>query len=202
MREGARRDVLGAPPGGPRAGARGRPAAARPDLPVPSRAPGPEDPARPLGEARPLSLRPEDLIFVDTGPFVAASYEGDKWRPFAEPVWSAIERAGCRLLTTDLVLAEAASLLARSGLRSEAAQVVRRIHGSKITTLVRRSRDDDEAALEILEPFPARDVSFVDCVSFLVARRAGATLAFTFDYDHFPAAGFEVVPRRPAKPPR
>ncbi len=51
--------------------------------------------------------------------------------------------------------------------------------------------DNDElAALELLKD--ADKVSFTDCVSFALMRRAGLRQAYTFD--HFRRAGFEVRP--------
>lgn len=142
------------------------------------------------------------MIFVDTGPIVAAQVDVDKWRPYAIPVWRQVREARCRLLTTELVVNEVATLLARRRQQVRAAEAGRAILRSPLYVVARPSREDDERALAILEKFPAHDVSFADCVSFVFARRFGVRFCFTFDYDHYPLAGLGVIPPKPENPPR
>jgi predicted nucleic acid-binding protein len=48
-------------------------------------------------------------------------------------------------------------------------------------------------AVDLFAKFADQEVSFTDCISFVLMRRNKLDQAFTFDR-HFAVAGFEVVP--------
>lgn len=74
-----------------------------------------------------------------------------------------------------------------------AAEVGRTLYGSRRLAVLRRTVDDDLAALDQLAAFSDPKVGFVDCVSLTVMKRQRIGTALSFDA-HFAAAGFEVIP--------
>ena len=96
-------------------------------------------------------------------------------------------------MTTNFVLDEVVTLLARRAGASFAADRARAILTSERLTVVRPTPDDELVALEMLEKLGDKDVSFTDCVSFVTMRARGIRRAFTFDR-HFRDAGFVLWP--------
>lgn len=98
---------------------------------------------------------------------------------------------GSLLVTSNYVLVEAFALLqARLGI-----EAVRAFHDAILPVLqvIWTTREDHEAATQALLVAGRRRLSLVECTSFQLMRRLGATRVFTFDR-HFAEQGFEVVP--------
>lgn len=142
------------------------------------------------------------MIFLDTGPIIAAYDARDKWRRIAMPEWDRLDALKERFVTTDRIVLEAVSFLAKTYSRHHAAQVARAVLNAPRFLVERITSADDLAALSLFEAEKRyKGATFVDCSSFVVARRFGVDEAFTFDYEHFPAAGLKPVTPRPAAPP-
>lgn len=128
------------------------------------------------------------MIFLDTSAIYAWADAADPNHQGAVRRLQAVLDAGEELLTHNYVLVESVALLqARLGVAA----------GLKLakdsTAFVIEWVDDDLHASGIreLERSKKRHVSLVDCISFLVMRRRGVTVAFAFDPD-FNSAGFEL----------
>jgi predicted nucleic acid-binding protein len=135
------------------------------------------------------------LIYVDTGPFLARFVEQDQHHAAALRAWTEIERHSQRCITSNFVVNETMTLLARRASYDFAAERGRRLYGSKVFEILRPDRDDEIAALETFTKLADQRVSFTDCVSFALMKRHRLRRAFTFDR-HFAAAGFQVWPGR------
>jgi predicted nucleic acid-binding protein len=135
------------------------------------------------------------VIFVDTGAFVARHLARDQYHAMAADGWSQLARRGWRCLTTNYVLDETITLLARRAGARFAADRARAIFGSERLTIFRPTVDDELVAIELLEKFDDKDLSFTDCISFVTMRARGVRRAFTFDR-HFREAGFIPWPPR------
>jgi predicted nucleic acid-binding protein len=133
------------------------------------------------------------VIFIDTGAFVARHLGRDQHHAAALAGWQQLARRGWRCLTTSFVLDEAVTLLARRAGARFAADRARAILSSERLTIVRPTADDELVALELLEKFEDKDLSYTDCVSFVTMRARGIRRAFTFDR-HFRDAGFALWP--------
>jgi predicted nucleic acid-binding protein len=59
-------------------------------------------------------------------------------------------------------------------------------------TILRATKDDEAAALNLLVKFVDQSIGFVDCLSFALMRRHRIPTAFSFDR-HFESAGFPLV---------
>ena len=130
------------------------------------------------------------MIFIDTGAFVARHLPRDQYHAAALAGWQQLARRGWRCLTTSFVLDETVTLLARRAGAHFAAERARAMLASERLTVVRPTVDDEFAALELLEKFADKDLSFTDCVSFVTMRARGVTRAFAFDR-HFREQGFQ-----------
>ena len=133
------------------------------------------------------------MIFVDTGAFVARYVARDQWHSTAVNAWQELAGGSWRCFTTNHVLDETLTLLARRAGNIFAAERARALFVSKELTIIRTDREDEMRAVDLLGQFADQSFSFTDCLSFAVMKHSGISRAFTFD-NHFRVAGFEVWP--------
>jgi len=133
------------------------------------------------------------MIFIDTGAFVARYVARDQYHPKAVTAWSELAVGARRCFTTNHILDETLTLLARRAGNQFAAERARALFASHELTIIRTDRDDEMRAVDLLEQFADQPFSFTDCLSFSVMKHSGVSRAFTFD-KHFRVAGFEVWP--------
>jgi predicted nucleic acid-binding protein len=133
------------------------------------------------------------MIFVDTGAFVARHLPRDQYHSVAIAAWRELERGTERCVTTNHVVDETVTLLARwAGSRFSAGRG-RALLSSHQLEIVRPEADLETDAIGWLERFEYQALSYTDCLSFAVMKKAGITRAFTFD-GHFRIAGFATWP--------
>ncbi len=134
------------------------------------------------------------MIFVDTGAFVGRYIKQDSHHRRARRAWLEIERRRRHCLTSSFVLDETFTLLGRRSSYSFAAERARALLQSAALVILRPDAEDEMKAVDLFAKFADQEVSFTDCVSFVLMRRHRLRQAFTFDR-HFVDAGFEVFPR-------
>lgn len=132
-------------------------------------------------------------IFVDTG----------AWYPLADPhhpdhaaVASELTervRAGIRIVTTNLVVAETHALLLRRVGRDGALRFFREVCREPLLVEPSTPGLERRAAEEWLARFEDQDFSLADAVSLTVMADRGITDCLTLDR-HFATAGFIMVP--------
>lgn len=128
---------------------------------------------------------------MDTGAFLARYIARDEHHERAVAAWARIRG---RIATSNLVLAETFTLLGRWAGYSFAAERARTILASEVLSILRPELEEEHEAVDLMEKYADQDVSFVDCVSFVLMRRHRIERAFGFDR-HFRAAGFRLWPR-------
>lgn len=64
---------------------------------------------------------------------------------------------------------------------------------SNTLDILRPSREDELEALSLFEKFADQEVSFTDCISFVLMQRQQIKRVFSFDR-HFQYAGFTLWP--------
>lgn len=133
------------------------------------------------------------MIFVDTGAFVGRYLRDDQHHEAARAGWRHVAADRLAYATTDLVLNETITLLARFGGAAFAAETGRMLCGRSAVTLLRPDEADELAALDVLEKYAEHGFSFCDAVSMVVMRRQRLRRVFGFDH-HFTIAGFELWP--------
>ena len=133
------------------------------------------------------------MIFIDTGAFLARHIERDQHHHRARKAWRRLAAGEERCLTTNFVLDETFTLLARRAGYRFAAERARSIYTSRAVIILRPGEEEEFQAIELFERYADQEVSLTDCVSFVLMKRAGIKRAFTFDR-HFEDAGFQRWP--------
>ena len=129
------------------------------------------------------------MIFFDTSAAMALADVEDDHHEEAVRAMTRLIAEGRALLTHNYVLVESAAVLRRRlGLKSALAF----LSDSRNFTVHWVTPRDHTEAVELLGRRNSRKLSLVDCMSFVVMRKYGATLAFAYDSD-FEAEGFETV---------
>lgn len=132
-------------------------------------------------------------LFIDTGAFLAKEITNDQHRAESIGLWAELSDGGVPLFSSEHVLDETMTLLARRTTYAWAADWGRDALTSGISWL-RADEMEWKQALRLMQKFADQSVSFTDCVSFVLMRRAGLREVFGFDR-HFTAAGFRLRPR-------
>ena len=130
------------------------------------------------------------MVFVDTSVFCARYARGDAYHQTASRLWTELD--GTPLITTNHVLEESLTLLARRVGYPFAANLASHVHASVELDVIYTTREEEQDALPFFKKFADQRVGFTDCISFAVMRRYGIRTAFTFDR-HFVDAGFRVI---------
>lgn len=129
--------------------------------------------------------------FADTSALYAVLDADDEFHARAGEAWVSFLSEDATLVTTTYVLVETFALVqARLGM--EAVRALSDQLLPAVRTVV-ATEEDHRGAVQALLAADRRDLSLVDCTSFLVMRRLGLRSVFTFDAD-FRNQGFEVVP--------
>jgi predicted nucleic acid-binding protein len=137
-------------------------------------------------------------VFVDASawfPLIVAS------RAEHRAVRSALEdalRAGARLVTSNLVVAETHALLMQRTSADLALAFVRATTDPSTVVIYSTEELEHLAATEWLTRYRDQNFSLTDAVSFTIMKRRGITRAITLDR-HFAIAGFDCSPA-PAVP--
>lgn len=129
-------------------------------------------------------------LFIDAGPMIAACNRGDRHRSAALEGFGDAE--GKRLITTNLVVSEAATWL-RYHVNHRAMLDLRTLLRGRHILVIASDEKVEGAAWDLLERMDDLVLSFADAVSAVVARREKCDAVFTFDSD-FLAMGFSVYP--------
>jgi len=129
-------------------------------------------------------------LFIDTGAFLAKEIANDQHHAEAVGLWADLPTGGIALFSSEHVLDETTTLLARRTTYAWAAQWAEDALGSGISWLQADPREWREA-LRLMRKFADQAVSFTDCLSFVLMRREGLREVFGFD-GHFAAAGFRL----------
>jgi hypothetical protein len=133
------------------------------------------------------------MVFIDTGAFLARYVARDQHHEKAKAYWRELGTLGASGFTSNLVLAEFFTLLARRTDYEFAARRARAVYASEHLTILRPAEEDEHQALSYFEKYADQEVSFTDCVSFALMRRRKIKRVFGFDA-HFEHAGFRRFP--------
>ncbi len=130
-------------------------------------------------------------VFLDTSAVLALLDADDRSHAAAREVWSDLLGRAEDLVSTNYVLVESFALV-QHRLGVEAVRTLQ----EDILPLVRVhwvSEADHRAGVTALLTANRRQLSLVDCVSFLGMRQLNLKIAFAFDRD-FNEQGFETLP--------
>lgn len=131
------------------------------------------------------------MLFVDTGAFLALYNNRDQYHSTASARWKQVARERLICVTSNFVLNETFTLLARrAGYRFAAARA-RSLYASETLTIVRPTHEDEISALAFFEKYADQEIGFTDCISFALMHKRRIRDVFSFDH-HFARAGFEL----------
>ena len=133
------------------------------------------------------------MIFIDTGAFLARYIERDQYHGAATEHWRTLQSDRRQLFTSNFVLDEMFTLLARRSTYQFAVERARNLFESTSLSILRPDENDELAALELFRKYADQSVSFTDCVSFVLMEKRNIQCAFSLDH-HFTLAGFDVEP--------
>ena len=99
------------------------------------------------------------------------------------------------LTTTSYVLDEVVTFFNVRGRHAKAVEVGERLLGSPSVVMVHVGEDLLRRGFDLLRNRPDKDYSLTDCVSFVLMRERGISVAFAFD-GHCEQEGFVREPHR------
>ena len=132
-----------------------------------------------------------DFIFIDTSALYAYFDQSDSNHSNA---FSQIQKIQIPLVTTNYVVDETITLLARNLGVHIAYKIGTDLLNEHFAKIVSILLDDEKNALEILNKYVDKKISFTDCTSFVIMEKLNIKTAFSFD-KHFRQYGkFTVSP--------
>lgn len=132
------------------------------------------------------------MLFIDTGAFIAKYLKDDQFHKEALRIWEKIEEKSTKIVTSNFVVDETLTLLARRSNYEFSAEVGEVIYSSGIINIFRPTSETESNALLFFKKFSDQKVSFTDCISFQLMKEHSMKTVFTFDH-HFELAGFFCV---------
>ena len=133
------------------------------------------------------------MISIDTGAFLARYIERDQCHDAATDHWQTLQNDRRQCFTSNFVLDETITLLARRSTYDFAAERARNLFESTLLSILRPDKNDELAALELFQKYADQSASFTDCISFVLMEKQNVKCAFSFDRP-FAIAGFDVEP--------
>jgi uncharacterized protein len=132
-------------------------------------------------------------IFIDTGAFLAKEIAADQHHRHAVEFWNNIQKEGSLIYSSEHVLDEAATLLARRTSYAWSAEWGRDVLCAG-NHLLATDEGNLQQAFMLIKKFADQAVSFTDCISFVLMKKQGLRDVFGFDR-HFASVGYRVWPR-------
>lgn len=136
-------------------------------------------------------------LYIDTGAFIARVLQDDQYHRRATDGWRVLAHGDRRLLSSEHVLDECATLIARRAGGRTASEWLDLHLRSRVITWLKTGEKDLAAGAALMKKFCDQGVSFTDCLSFALMKRERCRDAFTYDA-HFRLAGFDLWEGGPA----
>lgn len=134
------------------------------------------------------------MIFIDTSAFYAMDVKNDANYERASRIKEDIARNKYGMpYTTNYVIDETITLMRFRAGHEEAVAFGEKIKSSRVLKIIRADENIENRALNIFKEFRDIELSFTDCVTYVVMKELGIKDIFAFDR-HFSQLGFRVVP--------
>lgn len=132
-------------------------------------------------------------VLIDTGAFFAQRNPTDEHHREAKRGFEELANSAALLYSTEHILDETLTLLARRETYAYAVEAGDELLSSRALRWLDATATDWSAALKLMRKYADQAVSFTDCISFALMKREGIRDVFGFDR-HFHAAGFRLWP--------
>jgi predicted nucleic acid-binding protein len=137
-------------------------------------------------------MRQGQLVFVDSGAWIALALSRDHLHERARELWGVLQEAAARLYTSIPIVIETFTFLDRNANRDVALAWKEAIYKSGVVKILPCELRDLEQAWDYFRRADLHKLSAVDATSFSIMKRARISLAFTFDH-HFASVGFRMA---------
>lgn len=137
-------------------------------------------------------MRHGELVFVDTGAWVALALSRDPLHDRARETWEQLVAAGTRFHTSIPVVMDTFTFLDRNTSRPTALRWKHSLSTVPRLRMLPCSLRDLTDAWPYFERADLHKLSVTDAVSFVLMKGRGIRTAFAFD-SHFATAGFRMV---------
>lgn len=137
-------------------------------------------------------MRAGELVFVDTGAWIALALTRDPLHARARATWEQLLGAGVRFHTSIPVVLETFTFLDRNAARDVAVAWKHSLTTVPRLKVLPATVKDLEQAWSYFERPDLHKLSAVDAVSFVMMAQRRIRVAFAFD-SHFATAGFRMV---------
>lgn len=135
------------------------------------------------------------LIFIDTGAFLSRHLENDQFHRISIKVWKEIEKQYHAFYTSNFILNETLTLIARRAGGKFAAQIANHLYQSELLNILRPEEEDEKAAIKLMDKFSDHQIGFTDCLSSVLMQKHEIKNIFTFD-QHFLLWKFKILPSK------
>lgn len=137
-------------------------------------------------------MRAGELVFVDTGAWIALALTRDPLHARASAAWARLASAGARLHTSASVVVETFTFLDRNTERKVALAWKDSLDAVPRLRVLPCTARDLEQAWKYFERADLHKLSAVDALNFVLMAERRIRVAFAFD-GHFATAGFRMV---------
>ena len=137
-------------------------------------------------------MRTAELVFVDTGAWIALALIRDPLHNRARQAWQSLRAGGARLRTSIPVVLETFTFLDRNATRDVALVWKESLTSMRALRILECKSADLDRGWSYFERNDLHKLSAVDATSFAIMQREGIRRAFAFDH-HFAAVGFLMV---------
>jgi uncharacterized protein len=132
------------------------------------------------------------VIFIDTGAFLAKYLANDQFHHDAIKRWKVLEKEQDKIITSNFVLDETFTLLARKSYHEFAVEKANFIYLSSAIHIIRPSHETEIKALSFFKKYSDHKISYTDCISFQLMKDNNIQKVFTYD-QRFKLAGFNPI---------
>jgi len=137
-------------------------------------------------------MRQGEVVFVDSGAWIALALTRDPLHPQAREQWDVLRGSAAKLHTSIPVVIETFTFLARNANRDVALMWKESIYEPGTVRILPCELRDLEQSWEYFRRADLHKLSAVDATSFAIMKRARIRLAFAFDH-HFAVVGYRLV---------
>lgn len=137
-------------------------------------------------------MRAGELVFIDTGAWIALALTRDPLHARASEAWAHLTSAGAKLHTSVSILIETFTFLERNTTRPVALRWKDSLGAVPRLRILPCTSRDLEQAWKYFDRPDLHKLSAVDAVSFVLMAQRRIKVAFAFD-GHFATAGFRMI---------
>ena len=130
-------------------------------------------------------------LFVDTSAWLALNDRNDQYHNKAVLKSTEIKRQKIELITSEYIIDESITLIRYRVSHKAAVIFGDSLINSNIVRIIDVTGEDRIKAWEMFKGYEDKELSFTDCISFVIMKNLKLYKAFTFD-EHFKQMGFEI----------